>query len=221
MWGFGRGSNTCRFGDVHTTHLWIFKASQNWGVGDEEAWGTCDSQEVTADAHPDSSGVARLPGGWPCVLGAYLGRGSGEEPAGRWRGEACCLRARRGWGCSGHFHCLQTEERRRQTEAGGESRGEHFKRESFRSPCLPCLVWPLRPLPRGGSVTPAPPTPLDEAPRLVNPTSRNRLPWPQGGGTGVPRARPSLLRSSQDGWPGHRQCPPFPGCGVGHGQAAA
>ena len=154
------------------------------GGGDEEAWGTCDSQEVTADAHPDSSGVARLPGGWPCVLGAYLGRGSGEEPAGRWRGEACCLRARRGWGCSGHFHCLQTEERRRQTEAGGESRGEHFKRESFRSPCLPCLVGPLRPLPRGGSVTPAPPTPLDEAPRLINPTLRNRLPWPQGGGQG-------------------------------------
>lgn len=48
----------CRSGDVNTTHWWIFKASQNWGggVGDEEAGGTCDSQEVTADARPDSSG---------------------------------------------------------------------------------------------------------------------------------------------------------------------
>ena len=113
------------------------------GAGDEEAWGACESQEVRADARPDSSGAAHLPGGWPCVLGAYLGRGSGEEPAGRWRGEACCLRARRGWECSGHFHCLQTEERRQQTEAGGESRGEHFKRESFGSPS---------PLPGGASL---------------------------------------------------------------------
>lgn len=180
-------------------------------MGDEEAWGTCESQEVRADARPDSSGAAHLPGGWPCVLGAYLGRGSGEEPAGRWRGEACCLRARRGWECSGHFHCLQTEERRQQTEAGGESRGEHFKRESLGSPCLPCLVGPPCPLPRGESVTPPPPTPPDGSPRLVNPTSRDRLPWPQNGGTGVPRAGPSLLPSSRDGWPGHRQCPSFLG----------
>ena len=35
LWGFGRDSNMCRFGDVNTTHLWIFKASQNWAGG----WG--------------------------------------------------------------------------------------------------------------------------------------------------------------------------------------
>ena len=33
LWGFGRDSNVCRFGDVNTTHLRIFKASQNWAGG--------------------------------------------------------------------------------------------------------------------------------------------------------------------------------------------
>lgn len=52
--------------------------------------------------------------------GAYLGRGNGAEPAGRWRA-ACCRTAPRGWGCCGRFHCLQAEA---QT---AESRGEQSR----------------------------------------------------------------------------------------------
>lgn len=141
-----------------------------------------------------------LPGKRPCVLGAYLGRGSGEEPAGRWRGEACCLRARRGWRCSGHFHCLQTGKQSRQTE-GGKGKAEESISSMKVSPS---------PLPGGAARTRCPGrgTLTDTsrwAPRLVNPTSRGPVRWPRGEGTGTPRAEPVLVPSSCKVWPGRRQ----------------
>lgn len=70
-------------------------------------------------------------------------------------GEACCLRARRGCGeCSGHFHCLQTEERRQQTEAGGKAE-ESISSVRAGEPLSPCLVGPPCPSAQGESVTPS------------------------------------------------------------------
>lgn len=137
--GFGGNSNTCLYGDVQTP-LIIFKESQGLQGGVAGEW--------------RGSGFMPPPprqGSLSAHSGAYLGHGSGEEPAGRWRGAACCQRARRGWGCSGHFHCLQTEEHR--AERRGKGKAEYFKHESYSQGAhLPAWGSPPAPLPREGTV---------------------------------------------------------------------
>lgn len=134
-----KSPSVCRaFGEKHThakwgcaTHLQIFKESQNLGVGEMERLGDhatpAEAGQVLPPPPTTQVRTDGLPGERPCVPGAYLGRGSGEEPAGRWRGEACCLRARRGWGCSGHLHCLQTEEQGQRTEGGEGKQRKAFQ----------------------------------------------------------------------------------------------
>lgn len=124
-------TNTLNLGAVQT-HLLICKESQNLGEQGIERLGNhptpAEARQTLGQLRceqPDCTGTA------PVCWGAYLGRGNDEEPAGRWRGEACCRRAPRGWGCSGHFHCLQTEEHRQWVEEGEGSKAKHFKLESL------------------------------------------------------------------------------------------
>lgn len=118
--------------------------------------------------------------------GAYLGHGSGAEPAGRWRA-ACCRTAPRGWGCCGRFHCLQAEA---QTAESRGSRAEHFKRKSlFGDPVSPACG------------PPAPARHFHKGPRLVNPTSCPPSPRPRGEGTAALRAE-HHGSWCPGGWPG-------------------
>lgn len=146
LWGFGQ------FGDGHTPQL-SFKESQNLG------WGRGEAHATPAEAGRAAPPTASLPGKRP---GAYLGRGSGEEPAGRWRGEACCLGAPRGLGCSGRFHCLQTDEQGQQAE-GGEGEAEESI-SSLKACEPPSLAWGAAQTPCPGEGVWAPPAPPDGAP---------------------------------------------------------
>lgn len=147
----------------------------------------------------------------PAAAGAYLGRGSGAEPAGRWRREACCPRAPRGWGCCGHFHCLQTGAQGQPTGTGKQSRVSQAR-------------WLVQPAPPAGD-TPHPPPreglwrgTFQTRPRdlviqpEVNPASG---PWQS---RSVLRAESWLgLRHWACCWHGPRTlgCPPRPLCAPG------
>lgn len=129
----------------------------------------------------------------PRVPGAYLGRGSGEAPAGRCRGEACCLRAPRGWGCSGHFHCLQTEEQRQVEGRKGKAKESMSSRNACSQRAhLPCLVEPASRLctEKGGC---PPPTFPDGAQGLLIQPQADSFQWPHGKETVEPRTRACRL----------------------------